>query len=95
MSNRKKEIIKTAILIVVGAICGYVYYINWGCVDNCTIRSNVYLMTAYGAVFGLLISLIIPMSWVEKIKGMFCGKKCEITNNKEDLKDDEDNNNNN
>ena len=67
MSNMKKETIKTAILLIIGAVCGFVYYIFWGCVDNCAIRSNVYLMTIYGAIFGILFSLLVPMSFYEKI----------------------------
>ena len=84
MTNRRKEIIKTVILMAVGAVSGYIYYVNWGCVDNCTIRSNVYLMIVYGTTFGLLLSLIVPMSWVYKIKSLFkcpscnsCKKSCD------------------
>ena len=42
--------------MIVGAILGYVYYMNVGCVNGaCAIQSNPYLMTIYGAVLGYLL----------------------------------------
>jgi len=49
------------VLTAVGAIGGFAYYYFVGCVSGtCAITSNPYISTAYGAVFGLLISLLLP-----------------------------------
>jgi phage shock protein E len=41
---------------VLGAIGGYVYYAEVGCITgSCVITSNPYISTAYGALLGALL----------------------------------------
>ena len=42
--------------MIVGAIGGYIYYAQIGCVSGtCAITSNPWMSTAWGAAFGYLI----------------------------------------
>lgn len=42
--------------LVVGAIGGYIYYAQVGCVSGtCAITSNPWMSTAWGAAFGYLV----------------------------------------
>jgi len=42
--------------LIVGAIGGYIYYAQIGCVSGtCAITSNPWMSTAWGAAFGYLI----------------------------------------
>lgn len=42
--------------LAVGAIGGYIYYVQVGCVSGtCAITSNPWMSTAWGAAFGYLI----------------------------------------
>ena len=42
--------------LVIGAIGGYIYYSQVGCVSGtCAITSNPWMSTAWGAAFGFLI----------------------------------------
>lgn len=52
-----KRISPLAIIgLVVGAIGGYIYYVQVGCVSGtCAITSNPWMSTAWGAAFGYLI----------------------------------------
>jgi len=60
MNMLKKHWLKL-VLTAVGAIGGFAYYYFVGCVSGtCAITSNPYISTAYGAVFGLLVSLLLP-----------------------------------
>lgn len=53
------EIILTTIGTLLGLLFGYMYFIFIGCKNGCPIKSNPWLMTAYGGVMGgLLVSLI-------------------------------------
>jgi hypothetical protein len=52
----KKAIIITAIGIVIGAIAGYLYYLNIGCATGtCAITSKPINSTLYGALMGGLL----------------------------------------
>jgi hypothetical protein len=54
--------------LVVGAIAGYIYYIEIGCVSGtCAITSNPWMSTLWGAALGYLIF------------DMFRGKKAKET----------------
>ena len=57
----KKEIIVTAIGIVIGAVAGYLYYFYVGCASGtCAITSKPLNSTLYGAVMGgLVLNLFI------------------------------------
>ena len=58
----KKEILITGIGILVGAIAGYLYYSNIGCVSGtCTITSKPLNSTLYGSLMGgLLFNMFVP-----------------------------------
>ena len=52
----KKISLISVIGLVVGALGGYIYYIQIGCVSGtCAITSNPWMSTAWGAAFGYLI----------------------------------------
>ena len=57
----KKEIIVTAIGIVIGAVAGYLYYFYIGCASGtCAITSKPLNSTLYGALMGgLILNLFI------------------------------------
>jgi phage shock protein E len=56
MAKAIKYIIGSAI----GAILGFAYYFFVGCASGvCAITSNPYISTLYGAIFGLLITIVI------------------------------------
>jgi hypothetical protein len=57
----KKGLIITAIGIVLGAVSGYVYYAEVGCLsDSCSITSKPLNSTFYGALMGgLLFNIFI------------------------------------
>ncbi|MEZ5198419.1 MAG: DUF6132 family protein [Bacteroidales bacterium] len=57
---RKKLFGKISVLVligtVIGAIGGYIYYIQVGCVSGtCAITSSPWMSTAWGGAFGYLI----------------------------------------
>lgn len=55
----KKNYIKI-IFVIVGGIAGFLYWKFIGCkTGSCPIKSNWYLMTAYGIVFGYLAGDLI------------------------------------
>ncbi len=58
----KKEIIITGIGVLVGAIAGYLYYTNIGCVSGtCAITSKPLNSTLYGSLMGgLLFNMFVP-----------------------------------
>ena len=42
--------------LIIGAIGGYIYYVQVGCVSGtCAITSNPWMSTAWGAAFGYLV----------------------------------------
>ena len=48
------------ILAMTGAVCGFLYWKFVGCKSgSCPIKSNWYLMTIWGTVFGYLLGDII------------------------------------
>ena len=52
----KKISLLSVIGLVVGAIGGYIYYAQVGCVSGtCAITSNPWMSTAWGAAFGYLV----------------------------------------
>ena len=52
----KKIPLLSVIGLVVGAIGGYIYYAQVGCVfGTCAITSNPWMSTAWGAAFGYLV----------------------------------------
>jgi len=52
----KKIPLLSAIGIAVGALGGYLYYSQIGCVSGtCAITSNPWMSTAWGAAFGYLV----------------------------------------
>lgn len=57
----KKALIITAIGIVLGAVSGYLYYAEVGCLsDSCSITSKPVNSTLYGALMGgLLFNIFI------------------------------------
>ena len=60
-STPKRNILKNISLIsiiglAVGALGGYIYYAQVGCVSGtCAITSNPWMSTAWGAAFGYLV----------------------------------------
>lgn len=58
----KKEILITGIGILAGAIAGYLYYTNIGCVSGtCAITSKPLNSTLYGSLMGgLLFNMFVP-----------------------------------
>ena len=60
-STTKRNILKNISLIsiiglAVGALGGYIYYAQVGCVSGtCAITSNPWMSTAWGAAFGYLV----------------------------------------
>jgi len=44
---------------LLGVLCGYIYYYNWGCVNGCAIKSDLNTMLIYGALMGGLIFNIV------------------------------------
>jgi hypothetical protein len=64
LNNRimnKKGIIVSLIGAVIGAVAGYLYYSQVGCITgSCAITSNPFSSTGYGALMGgLLFSMFI------------------------------------
>lgn len=51
-----RNIIIKIVIIVIGAISGYLYYFYIGCSGSCPISSNQYFSTLYGALVGYLFS---------------------------------------
>lgn len=56
--NILKKTFWPAIFTLGGAILGLLYYVFFGCTDGCAIKSNPYLLVAWGAVMGFLLSII-------------------------------------
>jgi len=55
--SKKQRLIKVGIGIGIGALLGFGYYYFIGCnTGSCPITSSPYISTAYGAVFGLVVS---------------------------------------
>jgi hypothetical protein len=53
---KRKGIILSTIGAVIGAVAGWLYYSQVGCISGaCAITSNPYLSTAYGALMGALL----------------------------------------
>lgn len=51
-----KKLIPIIITVLIGALGGYMYYRFVGCATGtCSITSNPYISTAYGAIMGGLI----------------------------------------
>ena len=48
--------------MVIGGVLGYAYYYFVGCLNGtCMIKSNPYLMTMYGVIFGgLIMTILLP-----------------------------------
>jgi xanthine/uracil permease len=47
--------------LVIGAVGGYIYYAQVGCVSGtCGITSNPWMSTAWGAAFGYLVFDMVP-----------------------------------
>ena len=70
----KKISILSIIGLVVGAIGGYIYYKEVGCVSGtCAITSNPYMSIAWGGAFGYLVL------------DMFNGKKQKPANTEEEV----------
>jgi len=56
MDLKRKTTIITAVLIVIGAIAGFVYWKTVGCTSGtCPITSKWHWTTLYGAFFGYVI----------------------------------------
>lgn len=69
LRNKLKELISPINIIgfVVGALGGFLYYSQIGCVSgNCPITSNPYLTIFWGALIGFLIADIITQSLKKK-----------------------------
>jgi len=41
----------------IGGIAGFTYYYFWGCKNGCPLQSNWMIMTAYGAIAGIILSI--------------------------------------
>lgn len=41
--------------IITGAILGWLYWYEWGCVETCPIKSNPVYSSIYGAFMGMLL----------------------------------------
>lgn len=54
--NISKKLLIWLAGFVLGAILGYVYYINWGCNSGCSITSTPYKTVALGGIIGALIA---------------------------------------
>ncbi|MCL4548950.1 MAG: DUF6132 family protein [Bacteroidetes bacterium] len=53
------EALKKILPVIIGAVLGYAYYYFVGCrTGSCPISGNPYISTVYGAVIGLIWSLL-------------------------------------
>ncbi len=67
--QKKKEILLTLSVVIVGFVSGYFYYHYIGCENGCPIKSNPWLMSGYGGLMGgLSASLIYSISKKSKNK---------------------------
>ncbi len=70
----KKISILSIVGLIIGAIGGYIYYKEVGCVSGtCAITSNPYMSIAWGGAFGYLVL------------DMFNGKKKKSTKTEEEV----------
>ncbi len=40
--------------LILGAIGGWIYWYEWGCIESCPIKSNPLHSSLYGALMGIL-----------------------------------------
>jgi hypothetical protein len=59
MRKGTKEFILTVLGATIGLVSGYVYYKLIGCENGCPIKSNPWLMMAYGGIMGGLLSSLL------------------------------------
>lgn len=52
----KKIILRRILPVVIGGLLGYSYYYFIGCANGCSIQSNPYASTIYGAATGAILS---------------------------------------
>ncbi|HET9056118.1 MAG TPA: hypothetical protein VFN30_04645 [Chitinophagaceae bacterium] len=52
----KAKIIIASVLTILGAVIGYIYYRQVGCVNGCAIWSHPWRSTGYGALLGFLLA---------------------------------------
>jgi len=50
-------ILRIVLFCLIGGLLGFAYYTFWGCDTGCTIKSSPYLMSLYGGLIGLTLSL--------------------------------------
>ena len=55
----KNKILIVALLTVLGAVAGFVYYKQVGCINGCAIWSHPWRSTGYGALLGLLLGMVL------------------------------------
>lgn len=48
---------KKVLVVIIGALFGFLYYKYYGCVQGCAITNTPLNSTIYGAAFGLVLSL--------------------------------------
>lgn len=62
MKQKNEALLKKAfvpsLFMLGGALAGYLYYRFFGCTNGCAVTSSPYITVLYGAVMGLLISVI-------------------------------------
>lgn len=60
MERSRLEIIwkwtKRFLPVAIGAVGGYLYYYYVGCNNGCAITGNPWASTAYGALFGIILT---------------------------------------
>lgn len=52
----RSKIFFTVVLTLIGAISGYIYYKQVGCINGCAIWSHPWRSTGYGALLGFLLA---------------------------------------
>jgi hypothetical protein len=65
----KNKLLKIVFPVMLGAICGFLYYNYVGCNGSCAITSSPYISTLYGAGIGAVL-----VNWKSGMKSMRTNK---------------------
>ncbi|HPG34101.1 MAG: hypothetical protein M9948_11390 [Lentimicrobium sp.] len=61
-SLKSRNTIKNIAALIIGAIAGYIYYVNVGCsTGGCAITSNPYMTVLWGGLLGYLFADIFKI----------------------------------